>query len=138
MTTMTHPAARFADRHHHPATTATLVLLFWVIAAVLVFASHNGIEPRWPKAGTVATIGSLLVTAYAYSRLVAREAGVPHALGVGIAWLALSIVVEISMTSVVGHGWFGLLGSPERPLVRNILLFVWIFSPALFARRASQ
>jgi hypothetical protein len=69
---------------------------------------------------------------------VAREAGITHALGVGIAWLVLSIATEIALTTRVGHGWFTLLGSPDRPLLRNVLLFVWIFAPALFARRESE
>ena len=135
MTTMTYPGARFPYRHHHPVTTAMLVVLFWIFAAILVVAAHVEIEPRSPKAGAAATIAALLVAAYTYTRLVAREAGVPHALGVGIAWLLLSIATEIAVTTQAGHGWFTLLGSPDRPLLRNVLLFVWIFSPALFARR---
>jgi hypothetical protein len=135
MTTMTQPIGRFAQRHHHPVTTATLVLLFWIVAAGLVAAAHGTIEPRSPQAGAVATIAALIATAYAYSRFVAREAGISHALGVGIAWLVLSIATELAWTTQAGHGWFTLLGSPDRPLLRNVLLFVWIFAPAIFARR---
>jgi hypothetical protein len=132
---MTHP---FANRRHHPATTAVLVLFFWMIAAALVIAAHVEIEPRSLKAGAVATIAVLVLTAYAYSRLAARQAGVTHALGVGIAWLALAIVTELALATQTGHGWFYLLGSPEKPLLRNIYLFVWIFAPALFARREPE
>jgi len=135
MTAMTQPLTRFADRSHHPATTAALVVLFWMLASALVIATHLEIEPRSAKAGMVATIASLVVTAYAYSQFVARQAGVTHALGVGIAWLTLSIVTEIALATQTGHNWFTLLGSPDRPLLRNILLFVWVFAPALFARR---
>ena len=126
MTTMAQPIGRFA-----------LVVLFWMVAAALVAAAHVAIEPRFEKAGAAAS-AAVIGTAYAYSRLVARQAGVSHALGVGIAWLVLSIATEIALTTQAGHGWFTLLGSPDRPLLRNILLFVWIFSPALFAQRADR
>ncbi len=134
MTAMTQPIPQFACRHHHPATTATLVLLFWLVAAVLVVAAHVVIDPLSPGGGTVTAIGALFGTAYAYSRFVARQAGVTHALGVGIAWLVLSIVAEIALSTRLGHGWFALLGSPDRPLLRNVFLFAWIFSPAFYAR----
>ena len=106
--------------------TAALVVFFWMVAAALVTASRTS---------AVAPIAALIVMAYAYSRLVACEAGITHALGVGIAWLLLSISTEIVLASRLGHGWFTLLGSPDRPLLRNVLLFVWVFAPALFARR---
>jgi hypothetical protein len=138
MATMTQSIPRFAFRRHHPLTTAALVLLFWTVAAGLVAAVHLSIEPQSVKASAVATIVALLAAAYAYSRFVAREAGISHALGVGIAWLSLSIATEIALTSYVGHGWFTLLGSPEQPLLRNIYLFAWIFAPALFARREQE
>ncbi len=135
MTTMTPPVEQFATRHHHPATTAALVVVSWMIAAALVLAVHVEIEPRSARASAVATIAVLIATAYAYSRFVARQAGVSHALGVGTAWLSLSIATEIAVTSSAGHAWFTLLGSPDRPLLRNVLLFAWVFAPALFARR---
>ena len=135
MTTMAQPIGRFACRHHHPVITAALVLIFWMVAAVLVTGAHAAIEPRSTEAGAAATIGALIGTAYAYSRFVAREAGISHALGVGSAWLVLCIAAEIALTAQAGHGWFNLLGSPDRPLLRNVLLFVWIFSPAMFAKR---
>ena len=137
MTTMTRPAAPFAWRPHHPAATAALVVLFWMVAAALVAAIRIELEPRSPNGAAAATIAALLLTAYAYWRLVAREAGVAHALGVGTAWLLLSIAAEIAVTTRVGHEWFTLLGSPDRPLLRSALLFVWVFGPALFARRDS-
>jgi len=112
---------------HHRFTTAAFVTLFWMIAATLVILSS--------KAGAAAEIAALVVTAYLYSRFVTREAGISHALGVGTAWLVLSIATEIALASRAGHGWFTLLGPPDRPLLRNVLLFAWIFAPALFARR---
>jgi hypothetical protein len=119
--------------HQRPAVTATVVLLFWLIAAVLVVAAH-AIEPRSEAACAIATIVVLFATAYAYMRCFAGHCGVTHALGVGIAWLVLSIAVEIALATRLGHGWFSLLGSPAHPLLRNLILFVWIFAPAFFAR----
>ncbi len=130
MTTMAQPIERFA-------TTALLVTLFWMIAAGLVVAAHVEIEPLSSKTGAVVTVAALIATAYAYSRCAGREAGITHALGVGIAWLVLSIATELVLTTRVGHGWFTLLGSPNRPLLRSVLLFAWIFAPALFAARPS-
>src|SRR5215212_3837161 len=116
------------------ATTMLLVLLFWLMAATLVAAAHVEID-RWSALGGAATtIAVLFLTACAYSRLVAPHAGVTHALGVGITWLSLSIVAEIALAQRLGHGWFTLLGSPDRPLLRNIFLFAWVFAPAFFAR----
>lgn len=135
MAAMTQPAEQFSYRHHHPLTTATLVVLFWVVAAILVIGVHVVIEPRSPRVAAVGTIAVLIATAWLYTKLCACEAGMSHALGVGIAWLVLSIAAEVALTTYAGHPWFTLLGSPDRPLLRNILLFVWIFSPALVARR---
>jgi hypothetical protein len=112
-----------------------LVVLYWMLAASLVVIARVEIEPKSPAASAVATIAALLVIAYAYTRQVAREAGITHALGVGSAWLALSITAEIILSTHAAHGSFTLLSSPDRPLLRNLLLFAWMFSPALFARR---
>ena len=109
--------------HQRPAVTATVVLLFWLIAAVLVVAAHSA----------VVTIVILFATAWAYMRF-AGQCGVTHALGVGIAWLVLSIAAEMALAERLGHGWFSLLGSPAHPLLRNLILFVWIFAPAFFAQ----
>jgi len=135
MPAMTQSISRSASRQHHPATTAMLVLLFWLIAAVLVVAAHVEIDSRSPAAAAAVSIAALAATAYGYTRLAARNAGVTHALGVGIAWLVLSIGVEIALATRLGHGWFSLLGSPAHPLLRNVYLFVWIFAPAFFAER---
>ena len=131
MTTMTERIA--GSDQHHAARRAASVVLFWMLAAVLVFTIHIRVDPDWPRTGAVATIVTLLGTAYAYTRLVAPRAGISHSLGVGIAWLVLSIATEIAITTRVGHGWYSLLGSPDRPLLRNVFLFVWVFAPALFA-----
>ena len=79
------------------------------------------------------TVGAVFAVAYCYTRFCARNAGISHALGVGTAWLVMAIVAEMTMSAWLGHGWYALLGSPDRPLLRNVSLFVWIFAPALFA-----
>ena len=135
MTIVTPPAQPFASRRHHPVVTALMVVLFWTIAAALVMGSRAFIEPQSPRGGAVAEVGSLLLTAYAYSRFAARDTGLSHALGVGTVWLMLSILTEVVLTTEEHHGWFTLLGSPDRALFRNVMLFVWIFAPALFVRR---
>jgi hypothetical protein len=103
------------------------VTLSWIIAAAGAVAAR--------PAGALASIGVIVLCAYGYMRFGARESGLSHALGVGVAWLVLGIVAEMLMTRRLGHGWYAILGSPDRPLLRNIFLFVWIFAPALFARR---
>jgi hypothetical protein len=132
MTTTTHPTTR---AHGRGALTAVRVALFWVAAATLVATAQLRVAPRWPLGGAVATFAALVLTAYAYTGLVARNEGGGHALGVGIAWLTLTIVTELAFTAHLHHAWYGLLGSPTRPLLRNLILFVWVFAPALFARR---
>ncbi len=133
---MTHPFPRaFAYRLHHPLTTAVLVVLFWLAAAALVVTVHLVIEPQSLLGGAALTIAAIFLAAYCYTRFCACRAGVSHALGVGIAWLVLSIAVEMVLTTRLGHGWFSLLGPPGAPLLRNVYMFVWIFAPAFFARR---
>src|SRR5215212_4734694 len=109
-----------------------LAALFWIAAALLVVTAHLELDPLSPAGGAAATIAAIVVAAYGYTRAVARNGGVTHALGVGIAWLVLSIVAEVTMTTRLGHGWFTLIGSPDRPLLRSVFLFVWIFAPTLF------
>ena len=135
---MTHPAARFAETRHHVATTAGLVVLFWTAAAASVTAAQTKLQPIWPAGATVATIAAIVLAACCYTRFCAQYAGISHALGVGIAWLALGIVIELVMVTRAGDGWVSVLGSPDRPLLRNVIFFAWIFSPAIFARREDQ
>jgi hypothetical protein len=123
----------FAARHH-AANTAILVLAFWLAAAALVGTAHVEIDPLSPTGGAVATIGAVFAVAYGYTRLCAPNAGISHALGVGTAWLVMAIAAEMAMSTWLGHGWYALLGTPDRPLLRNVFLFVWIFAPAFFAR----
>ena len=137
MTTMLHPTTAFATRHHHPATTGAFVLLFWLLAAIAVTSAHVALG-RSPIACAVVTLAIIVIAAFAYIRTVTRCCGVTHALGVGIAWLVLSIIVEIAVTTHLHHGWFSLLGSPDHPLLRNLHLFAWIFAPAFFAQRENE
>ena len=134
MTTMARRAMGFAAVRHGPATTAMLVFLFWLAAAVLVATCHVELDARSESGSAVAVIASIVLVAYAYARLCARCSGIDHALGVGIAWLLFAIVAEITITSRTGQGWYALIGTPDRPLLRNIVLFVWVFAPALFAQ----
>jgi hypothetical protein len=133
-----HPTTRFSETRHRLATNAALVVLFWIAAAVAVGAAYAILEPISPAGGAVATIAAILLAAYCYTRFCARHAGISHALGVGIAWLLLGIATELVMARHVHRGWYAVLGSPDRPLLRNIFFFVWIFSPALFARRDGE
>jgi hypothetical protein len=129
----------FADAHHHRWTTTWLiVILNWVAAATLVAVAHSRLDRLSTWGGAVAVIASIVGMAYVYMRLCARQADVSHALAVGIAWLVLAISAEVVVTTYLGHGWFALLGSPGQPFLRNVFLFVWIFAPALFARRSSE
>jgi hypothetical protein len=134
MTAMTHPVARFADVRHHPAATVILIALFWLAAAVLVATAHLVLDPHTPAGGAAAAVVGVGGAAYCYMLFCARP-GVSHALGVGIVWLTLAMVTEIAVTMRLGRAWSALLGSPEQPLLRSLFLFLWIFAPAVFARR---
>jgi len=138
MTTMTHPATSFADSRHHPLTTAVLVGLFWLAAAALAGTAHENIDSLSVWGGSAAAIAAVFVCAYCYTRFCARYAGITHALGVGITWLVLAIATEIAMTAHLGRSWYDLIGTPDRPLLRNVFLFVWVFAPAFFAHREAE
>jgi hypothetical protein len=135
MTTLTHENVSFADTRHHVLTTAALVSLFWIAAATVVATAHLKIDSLSVAGGSVTAIAAVFVSAWCYTRLCARQAGITHALGVGIAWLVLAMMTEIAVTTRLGHGWYDLIGTPDRPLLRNVLLFVWVFAPVCFAHR---
>ena len=132
MTTMTHPISQPARRH--ALTAPAFMALFWIAAATLVVTARVSLDRISPIASEAAMIAAIIAAAYAYTRLIAPHAGVTHALSVGITWLVLSIVTELTIAARLGHGWFTLIGSPDHPLLRNVYLFVWIFAPILFAR----
>ena len=116
------------------ATRPIPVLLFWLLAALLVIGAHRAIEPYSQPLAFAVAAAAILVSAWACSRAT-RESGVSHALGVGTVWLILSVAAEMAITARWHRGWFTLLGTPERPLLRSVMLFVWIFAPVLFVRR---
>lgn len=134
MTTMTRSDEPLAGNRRHAVTTAAFVGLFWTIAAVLVATAHLRLDRVSEWGSAAVEIGVLIGVAYCYMHFIARDATVDHALLVGIVWLLLTIVAELSVASYVHHGWFALLGTPARPVLRNVFLFVWIFAPAVFAR----
>ena len=77
---------------HHFLATSILVVFFWIAAAGAVAAAEMKLGPVSPAGGTAIAIAAILLVAGCYTRLCAREAGISHALGVGIAWLILGIV----------------------------------------------
>jgi len=107
------------------------VLLYWAMAAVLVLGADRTLTSSAARVGVKGT--AIVLVAFAYMRLTAREATLDHALFVGVTWLALSIATELLLTRHLGRSWFDLLGSPDSAL-RNVLMFAWIGAPALFAR----
>lgn len=134
-TSMSHQAPpRIAQRKHHAATRAALVIAFWSIAALLVAIVHQRMDLTFPVASVVIKVGAILVIAAAYSRLAASEATLDHALFVGTTWVLLGIATEIAVTASFGRQWFALLGSPANGGLRCVLLISWILAPALFVR----
>lgn len=95
--------------------------------------AHLELDPWSATGAAVIAIGAVLAVSCCYTRFCAPNAGIPHALGVGTAWLVLAITAEVAMSRWLGHSWYALLGSPDRPMLRNVFLFVWIFAPAFFA-----
>ena len=112
------------------------IVLTWIAAAILVATAHARLDAVSAGGSAAAVAAVIVLAAFLYMRLFARDASTSHALAVGIAWLALSVAAEMIATRTLGHGWFALLGTPARPVLRNFFLFVWIFSPVLFARSA--
>ncbi len=128
---------RIAPRKHHLVTTALFAVLFWIIAAVSGAWVHRTIDPISPAGSDLAEIGAIVLIAFAYVRLTARQITVDHALLVGVAWLLFTVVAEITATAMSGHAWFMLLGSPAHRALRYAVLLAWIVAPALFARDSS-
>lgn len=128
-------APHSATREHPPiALRMTQILLFWLIAAGLVYTGHVVIAPRSRYLGEAVALVSVVAVAWAYSRATAGDFGVSHALMAGIVWVSLAVAAEIAIGMHLGEGWYALLGQPDRPLLRNVMLFVWVFAPAFFAR----
>src|SRR5437016_855913 len=107
------------------------VLLYWAMAAALVLGADRTLTSSAARVGVKGA--AIVLVAFAYMRLTAREATLDHALFVGVTWLVLSIAAELLLTRRFGRNWFDLLGSPDSAL-RNVLMFAWIGAPALFVR----
>lgn len=129
---------RFTASQHPRVRAALGVVGLWLVAALAVAAAHTLLEPLSAPGCAAVTTVAILAAAYGYTRLFAPSAGLNHALGVGVAWLTMALVVEVVMTAQHGQGWHGLLGAPEHPLLRNVFLFLWVFAPALFAHRPPE
>ena len=117
----------------HAPTAIPLVFLFWAIAAIGVTVAHQILDPI--SAGAAAVVEILIILGAA--SVTARHATIEFALFAGVGWGMLSIIAEIVATSNLSHPCYWLIGSPARPLLRDLLLVTWIFAPALFARRRS-
>jgi hypothetical protein len=115
------------------AGSAGRVVASWLAAALFVYAGHTAHFRPHRAIGELFAIAGVFLIAYIYSRLT-PHLGVSHGLAVGIAWLALSLAVEIAVGTQSHRGWFALIGAPDRPVMRNVMLFVWAFAPAVFAR----
>lgn len=137
MTTMTHPVGSFGESRHPVLVTTALVVFFWFLAALLVIAANQAIDPISIAGGAAVKVAAILSSAFVYIRLTARTATVDHALVVGIVWLSLGIVAEMTTTALVGHEWLSLIGSPAAPASRDLLLITWIAAPSVFARYSS-
>ena len=112
------------------------IVLTWIGAAVLVAGTHALLDAKSIASAAAVVIAAITLASFVYMRLCAPDTDGVHALGVGIAWLSLSIVTEIVVTRAQGHGWYALLGTPAHPVLRNLFPFAWIFIPALFARNS--
>jgi hypothetical protein len=135
MTTMTRSLIpHFAQRKRRTATTAALMAAFWIVAALLVAVSHQGMHSTSPVVAVAIEVTAIVATAGAYIRLTAPESTLDHALFVGTVWVLLGIATEIMMTANSGRQWFALLGSPANGGLRCVLLIAWVIAPALFVR----
>jgi hypothetical protein len=108
----------------HTIFVVARVVSFWAAAAALVwFAGRRGIAP--PIAAMAVKAAAIVVAAFLYMRIAAREATLDHALFTGVGWLALSIGAEL------------VTAGKADLLVRSAMMFVWVVAPALFATRQS-
>ena len=125
---------RISSHAQSPLVIGGMTFVFWMAAASGVVIVRALLEGRSP--GGSAMICALTIVVAAWLRSVACGRGTaPFAMGVGIAWLLLSIAAELLMTLHLGRPWTALLGPPAHPLLRNLYLFAWIFAPPLFTRR---
>jgi len=86
-------AQTLSPRKHRLLATAAFVLLFWIIAVLLVIAAQQVFGHAEPWMSVAAKTIAIVATALAYMRIAAPSATLDHALGVGVVWLVLVIVV---------------------------------------------
>ena len=134
MSTMTHSTLRFAAGRHSVLARGALVVFFWALAATIAIAAHASLDSMTTAGAVVVKIAAIVLVAWMYVRLTARNCTVDHALLVGITWLLLDIGAEIATTTYLGRGWFDLIGPPAKHAIRDVLLLTWTAAPALFAR----
>ncbi len=121
----------------HRATAAVAgSLFFWVITAGAVAAAHRFLEPHSPVACLALSFLAIITMAFAYMRLVAREATIDQALFVGLGWVTLAILVEVIDVSRFSTT-YPLFGSPSHEVFRDLLVIAWLAAPVLFVRRRS-
>jgi hypothetical protein len=116
-------------------TTAALSLISWIAAALLVAFIHNTVEPLSPAACAILKAIAIIGVGFVLMRLTRDELTVDTALFIGMLWAALAMVTEVVVSAHWGRSWFVLLGSPDRKVLRDVLLLAWIGAPALFARK---
>ncbi len=114
---------------------AVVTIGSWALAAGLV----AGVGPAVAAdSGARAALLFKLTVILAVSGSLAtgplRRRGLEPTLWTGLAWLALTIVAEVATALLVRHGWCELLGNPDVPWMRNVLMLTWLAAPALFTR----
>lgn len=137
MTTMTHADlthATAAATRLHFATRAAVAIALWAAAAVVVVTTHRMFAPVSASADVVAKTLVIFVAGFAYARLASPRTTVNQALIVGASWLFLGVIAEVIVSSATHHPWFQILGSPAKPILRDVVLFAWVAAPAFFAR----
>jgi hypothetical protein len=123
-----------SQRKQHLATRIAFMAICWAIAAIVVMTvqEHFGTVSAAVCVGLKSAV--IIFAAMVYMKLVEPHASLDHAILVGMIWLVLAMFFEIGEASRLGRGWYELLGPPSQPVPRDIVLFVWLAAPALFAR----
>lgn len=116
--------------------TIVLATVSWAVAALLVVQCRgfDDVSPIECVALKLTAIGGV---AFLYVKFM-RHVTLDLALVTGIAWIALSIVTEVVAASYLGHGWYGLLGSPAHEAPRAVVMLAWAAAPAAFANARSE
>ncbi|HEX9163967.1 MAG TPA: hypothetical protein VF980_19830 [Thermoanaerobaculia bacterium] len=134
---MTSVAQAVASRAPRPRflTRAALAILWWSWAAAFVVMAQQTFGRTSLAAVIVAKAVVILLAGAAYVKF-ARDCSVEHAIVVGAAWIVLSVAAELIVSTQTHHAWYGLLGPESSQVVRDLLLILWVASPAVSARRS--